>query len=295
MIMEMSCVAGRNSPMEEPYRVKRMIVAHDASSASEKALHDAVELAKQFKAELVIAHVQSSEALSATDEETAFRMERLDITAEIRMLTSCLEAGGLRSRGIIRSGTVGDTLFNLCCEESADLLLMGAYGHGSQDRQTLGSTAEQLLRAVPCPVLTYGPNTNSPAISGRHVGPALLPVSLPMSQDQLKEAIALAKLFRDSLEVFHAVDHLLCRDRTWFESECRKIAGLIREHGVRAEWSYMYGEASMVIESKASEIDSPLIVMPLRWRKGLSAITSDNVAAHVIRRSLVPVLSYRCD
>lgn len=294
MITETNAIAG-NKAIGEAHRLKRMIVAHDASTAADKALNDAVELAKRFKAELLIAHIQSPDTFAAEGETAVFRTERHNMEAEIHMLVSRLETGGLRSRGIVRAGAVGDTLFNLCCEESADLLLMGAYGRGSQDRQTLGSTAEQLLRAVPCAVLTYGPITNSPAIASKHLGPALLPVSLPMSQNQLKEAIALAKLFGDSLEVFHAVDKARCGDRTWFESECRQIATLIREHGVKAEWSYMYGQPDIIIRSKVSEIDSPLIVMPLRWRKGLSAITSDNVAAHVIRRSAVPVLSYRCD
>ncbi|HEY4358336.1 MAG TPA: universal stress protein [Acidobacteriaceae bacterium] len=281
--------------LQEPYNLKKMIVADDGSAASKRALADAWVLAKRYQAELVIVHVQSPLELDNVEDGAGSRYQRLDIATDVDGMTKALRAEGVQSRGIVRAGAPGDTLFNLCCEENADLLLMGAYGHNSQDRQTLGSTAEQLLRGVPCPVLTYGPNVSYPVISGRHSGPILLPVSLPLEPRCLEEAIAFAQLFGEPLEVFHAVDRILCHNLKWFERHCEELAFFIRANGVPARWSFLYGEAGCTICSEAREEGSPFILMPLKWRKGLSSLTSDNVAAHVIRRSSVPVLSYRCD
>lgn len=278
----------------KPHSLKKMIVAHDASQAAEKALNDAVSLARRFDAEVILVRIQAMTDPSEDDEGGAFLQERHEAQSEIGALTYGLSSGGLRSRGIVRAGSVGDTLFNLCCEERADLLLMGAYGRGNQDRQTLGSTAEQLLRAVPCPVLTYGPNVSFPVISPQHLGSVLFPIPLPCSRAYLVDSAALANMFGAAIEVFHAVDSILRHDVRSLERECQSTAAFFRQNGVRAQWSLTYGQADRTICSKSREIDSPFILMPLKWRKGLSAITSDNVAAHVIRQATVPVMSYRC-
>lgn len=286
-IVEDACVV-------KPYILSKMIVAHDASESSDKALDDAVLLARRFDAEVILAHVQSPTDPGASDESGALRHARREAVSDVEALAYRLASGGLRSRGVVRAGSVGDTLFNLCCEEQADLLLMGAYGHGSRDRQTLGSTAEQLLRAVPCPVLTYGPNTCSAVISAQHLGPILLPIAVPCSETDLSEAVALAKMFGEPVELFHAVDGILHRDIKWLERECQAAAAFFRQNNVRTQWSFTYGQPDRCIRSRSHDIDSPFILMPLKWRKGLSAETSDNVAAHVIRQLAVPVLSYRC-
>lgn len=276
-----------------PMALKKLVVAHDASAASEMALRDAVSISRRFQSEIILAHVHSLQEMQSEEDVHTYRQERMETTAELDKITQRLVADGVRARGVVRNGSVGDTLFNLCCEESADMLLLGAYGNGSLNRQTLGSTAEQLLREMPFAVLTYGPHA-APAFSPvTHFGPVLLPVALPCSGEQVKTAIALAKLFGITLDVFHAVDHAMSRDIRWFEDETRTITGAIREQGVRASWSFMYGEPSRTICSKSMEIDSPFIMMPLKWRHGLSAVTSDNVGAHVIRQAKVPVLSYR--
>ena len=295
MIQESTSTGLQEREPAKPYSIKRMIVAHDGSQAAGKALNDAVSLARRFGSEVILAHVQSPGENDMTDEGASLRHERSEAQSDVSQLTNRLLSGGIRSRGIVRAGSVGDILFNLCCEEEADLLLMGAYGHGTQDRQTLGSTAEQLLRAVSCPVLTYGPNASSPVISAQHLGPALLPVSLPCPLNYLAEATKLAKLFGCGVELFHAVDGVGHPPIEWLERECQQIASFLRQNGVRTQWSFMYGQADRTICSKSREIDSPFILMPLKWRKGLSAITSDNVAARVIRQATVPVLSYRCD
>jgi len=279
----------------KPYSIQKMIVAHDGSTAAEKALNDAVSLARRFNAEVILVHVQVTKDNIVDDGYSSLRHERNETQSDVIELTNRLLSGGIRSRGIVRTGNTGDTLFNLCCEENADLLLMGAYGHGTQDRQTLGSTAEQLLRAVPCPVLTYGPNASSSVVSAQHLGPVLMPISLPCALSSLAEAAKLAKIFGGSLELFHAVDDRSQPPIRWLETECQVLASFLRKNGVRTRWSFMYGRADQTICSKIREIDSPFIIMPLRWRKGLSALTADNVAAHVIRQASIPVLSYRCD
>jgi nucleotide-binding universal stress UspA family protein len=188
---------------------------------------------------------------------------------------------------------VGDTLFNICCEEKADLLLLGAYGYGLKDRQTLGSTAEFLLRAVPCPTLTYGPCVRRTFDDPTHKGPILVPISLPCAQGELQRAVAIAKLFNASLEILHVTRGLTAGYVLDLERQCEQIADRLRAEGIGACWSLHTGSPEILILDRALEIDSPFILMPLKWRDRLSSTMSDNVAAHVIRAAHIPVMTYR--
>jgi nucleotide-binding universal stress UspA family protein len=175
------------------------------------------------------------------------------------------------------------------------MLMMGAYGHGRQDRETLGSTAEHLLREVSCPVIAYGPRVTRSILEAERFGPALFPIAMPCNDAQIPGAIGLAKLFHCSVEVFYAVPYPAHSELKWTEQECLRVTTVFRAEGVRAGWSLVYGTPDLAVWSKSTELKSPFILMPLKRRKGLSATTSDNVAAHVIRHASVPVVTYTFD
>jgi nucleotide-binding universal stress UspA family protein len=274
------------------YNLKKIVVAYDASPAAERALHDAINLGMRFGAELLLVQADPPQPEPMTG-YTALRDERASKSKDLGAISSRLVNAGIRCRGIVREGIVGDTLFNICCEEHADLLLLGAYGYGVQDRQTLGSTAEFLLRAIPCPTLTYGPCVTRAFDDSVQNGPILVPISLPCVQDQLRSAVAIAKLFGASLEILHIADHVPATHLRDIEYECEQIVERLRAAGVSARWSLYCGAPEILIRGRATEIDSPFILMPLKWKDRLSSVASDNVAAHVIRAAFVPVMTYR--
>jgi nucleotide-binding universal stress UspA family protein len=273
---------------DEGYSLRKIVVAHDASAASERALDDAIFLAKRFRSEILVAHVQSLNELDGI-----LREGNAENHTDLEAVTDRLAAMGLRSREILRAGVVGDTLFSICCEENADLLLLGAYGYGPEDRPTLGSTAEYLLRAIPCPVLTYGPNAGSSLSSQSGKGSILVPISLPCAPAQLRQAVVLAKLFGAKLALLHVGGST--KTTLDLGRECEILASQVRQEGVKLEWSLLYGKPDEVIDQLSRDLDSPFILMPLKWGDRLSSIASDNVAAHVIRRSRVPVMTYRVE
>src|SRR6202041_605885 len=262
------------------FNLRRLVVAHDSSQASERALRDAIFLAKRFHSEILLAHVQA-----LTDEPT--HEENAQDHADLETVTSRLAGMGIRSREILRAGIVGDALFNICCEENADLLLLGAYGYGAQDRPTLGSTAEHLLRAIPCPVLTYGPSVSSSVSSIGGKGPILVPISLPCDPVQLRMAVVIAKLFGSKIELLYVADltrSMFVRSKTVkdLEHQFETLALQVRHEGVQLEWSFLNGKPDEVIDGRSRDLDSPFILMPLKWGDRLSSIESDNVAADVV-------------
>jgi nucleotide-binding universal stress UspA family protein len=51
------------------------------------------------------------------------------------------------------AGSVGDSLLDLACDLSADLLVMGCYGHTRAREFVLGGVSRTLLRSMTLPVL----------------------------------------------------------------------------------------------------------------------------------------------
>ena len=282
---EISMMSGRE------YQLHRMVVAHDGSSAAEHALEDAAALASRFAAEIVLVRVElPDQDMPGAEIEREFTQDH----ADLKIVSDRLINRGLKSRAVLRTGLVGDVLFRVVNDENADLLLLGAYGQGTKDRATLGSTAEFLLRAIPCPVLTYGPNAASGLLEHMK-GPSgiLLPINLPCDQHSLVPAIAIAKLFGKSLELLHVCPAPgLADEEPWAQNSCDELACGIRQAGIPAS-SFLMGTPETSICSCASARSSPVILFPLTSRNRLSSITSDNVAAKVIRRASVPVMSYR--
>lgn len=274
-------------------RPEKIVVAYDASPSAERALNAAIVIGRQFNSEILI--VQAISPDEAASSSTGLRDERTRDLNDIEEARRRITKAGLSSRGIVRNGIVGDVVFSVCCEEHADLLVLGAYGYGLQDRPALGSTAEYLLRSVPCPTLTFGPIVSADFDLVAHQGPILVPVSLPCGADQLQQAIVIAKLFSVKLEILHIAEHAIPTVIRDLESQCEQLIERVRCGGANAQWSFYIGAPDRIILQRAVESDSPFVLMPLRWGHRLSSVVSDNVAAHVIRSSTIPVMTYRVD
>ena len=58
---------------------------------------------------------------------------------------------------VVRHASVSKALLEAAAEEGADLLTMATHGRGGLKRMVLGSVADKVLRAAPCPVLLRRP------------------------------------------------------------------------------------------------------------------------------------------
>ncbi len=190
-------------------------------------------------------------------------------------------------------------LTEIALEEGADLLLLGAYGDGPKERKTLGRTAELLLRSVPCPVLTHGPKMTKPLFQDGKALSILVPIELPCDPRYLLFAVSVSKLFKAKLEILHVVDmnNAFSMPHAFQDMQytCEQIATFLGQEGVAVAGSLIFGKPDAAILSRSHELRSSLILMPLETRGFLSSLTSDNVAASVIRSAEVPVMTYRLE
>jgi nucleotide-binding universal stress UspA family protein len=142
--------------------LRRILVPTDFSVHADAALAYAMELAQPFNAAIYLLHVVenplaagvwSSEIYTA---EIAGLQINLVRDAEQRLRESIPVIAGTRAgfASEVRTGNAADEIVQVARERLIDLIVMGTHGRSALPRMIMGSVAERVTRAAPCPVLT---------------------------------------------------------------------------------------------------------------------------------------------
>jgi nucleotide-binding universal stress UspA family protein len=146
--------------------LKKILLATDFSSASDKAASYARALARRFSSTVEIAHVFDPSIVTSYEEAImGFPVnERRRIANEsLERLRDDFSASGINARTTSPEGhRPSPGLLKVAKEHEVDLIVAGTQSKSGVARLILGSTAEQLIRNAECPVLTVGPNAKLP-------------------------------------------------------------------------------------------------------------------------------------
>jgi nucleotide-binding universal stress UspA family protein len=94
------------------------------------------------------------------------QIQRLDACMQRKMAAyvAPLAATGVQVSQLLRVGNARDVVVQVATEVKADLLIMGSRGYRGLWDRALGSTAQQISRRAPCPVLfVAAKNDHGPA------------------------------------------------------------------------------------------------------------------------------------
>jgi nucleotide-binding universal stress UspA family protein len=142
--------------------IKKILLATDFSSASEKAASYARGLARRFSSTVEIANVFDPSVVTSYEEAIIGLPvnERRRISNEnLERLRDDFSASGIDTRTTSPEGHRPSAgLLKVAQEHEVDLIVAGTQSKSGVERLILGSTAEQLIRNAKCPVLTVGPN-----------------------------------------------------------------------------------------------------------------------------------------
>jgi nucleotide-binding universal stress UspA family protein len=139
--------------------LQRILVPVDFSPLSKKALLYATRLAQEFGAEVNILHVVEPEIPPAFD---GFMIAPPPIsngatTSSNRQLKELVnlarKAGVARVTSSVRSGLAAFEILETAKELDVDLIVIATHGYTGWKHFAIGSTAERVVRAAPCPVL----------------------------------------------------------------------------------------------------------------------------------------------
>ncbi len=322
---EVHAVAGRrglakqvpNIPLPHTLQdamIHSLLLAHDFSPSSERALAYGVDLVERTGAALHLVYVQET-SLGPFVKGSPSPMlgeEQLQRRVQDRFRDALAPYSlGLDDASVSceveRRGAVAPTLVEIAEQRAVDLIGMGTHGRRGVRRALFGSVAEEVLRTAPCPVLTTraaGDDAEAPPPAP--VERIVVPIDFSEpSRAALRYAARLASVYDAPMTLVHAVElpsiptvyQLEFSGLSPAEIEAR-VQDVIEDWGSSAaaprDRSYVVetGEAVPTLLQVAST-PSDLVVMATRGLSGVKRTMLGSVAEGVLRRAPGPVLSAR--
>lgn len=126
-------------PEYKPF--KKMLIAYDGSSFSDKALRSGAEIAQAMKLPVTVICVADKKDAAL---ETLSKAKTFLQTYQLSVDTVA-KGGNDHAGGILEVCNDEDMKF--------DILVMGAYGHSRLQEMILGSTTVRVMRSTNCPIL----------------------------------------------------------------------------------------------------------------------------------------------
>jgi nucleotide-binding universal stress UspA family protein len=151
----------------------------DFSDHSNEALKTSAELATQFKAELLLAHVVPAlpklpSAAAVFHEGDYERALITDATSRLQSLVGKFQQTGLRARSEVGvANDVGMELLRIAEHNSVDWIVIATHGMTGWHRLAFGSVAEKVVRLASCPVLVMRAAAGSSPNASTHTDSVL--------------------------------------------------------------------------------------------------------------------------
>ena len=133
--------------------IQSILVGYDESDSSTRAFAHALELARRFKASLlVVAVVRVPEPAIFTEVEGIIDAAQQHFKEAFRVLTEQAQAGGVVIETEVVVGHPAEQLVHTAEVRRIDLIVLGSRGLSRMKRWMLGSVSERVLRYAHCPV-----------------------------------------------------------------------------------------------------------------------------------------------
>ena len=139
--------------------VNTILFATDGSPSAQKALTEAVELARETGWRLRVLTVWQTPLLAAYGYTPAAYVPELadaerDHAAEVaRAAVAAAAQAGVEATAETREGSPATEICDAAAEDGARLIVLGAHGWGALKRVLFGSVSTHVMHSAPCPVL----------------------------------------------------------------------------------------------------------------------------------------------
>lgn len=141
--------------MDETSAIQRVLLATDLSPVSAKAAVDAIQLAVDHRAQLIVLSVVDTSLLRLPGGRFLRRVdqERARIEERVQELVRRARDAGVRATFLVWEGDPAEAVLEAADAESADVIVLGSHGRGRLGRLILGSTSKRVTEGARCPVL----------------------------------------------------------------------------------------------------------------------------------------------
>ncbi|MDH5667823.1 MAG: universal stress protein [Nitrospira sp.] len=295
--------------------IERILLATDCSPEAEGAEVYASMMAELWGADLTVVNVLEF----APGLNPEYPVNRLYLTEMMKSATRTLaelkvraEGRGISVQTQIATGIPSQEVLGAAEAHDVDLVVVGTLGKTGLKHVLLGSTAERVIRASPCPVLVVRDEWSKGGQVGSGPRPAaldriLVPVDFSdCSLDALEYAAVVARRAKASLTLLHVLEPVSygldftltipgSRERKK-EAAAERLAGVVaalKNANVSSDYVLRGGLPNDSILEAAKTSSADMIVMGTHGRRGLSHALYGSVAEFVLRNSRCPVLTVR--
>ena len=134
--------------------IREILVPIDFSATSLKSLQYAVPFAKQFDAKLTLVHVVEMPVYPESPYSVPLGPEELEaIKKELAQICAAKIPPEIPVEIAVRQNSVFEGILEVARENSTDLIITTTHGRTGLKHLVMGSTAEDIVRRAPCPVL----------------------------------------------------------------------------------------------------------------------------------------------
>lgn len=280
--------------------VEKILFATDFSESSKKALAYVKKLAHHFGSAVTAAHVVDL-SIATRSPEAAMGVSLYDLREVgeegIRRVRHDLRCSGIVEKGIVLTGgSPAASIIEFAKEFKPDLIVMGTRGKGYLERFVLGSTAEDVLRHVSCPVLTVGPHCVIP--EGEDVSWKQIIYATDFTPDTSHAALYALSLAQENnarITLCHIIPERIgdCADslRDAFLDELNCMVPEEVRDWCSPECVVKQGEAPLTILKLANDSKADLVVMGVRPAIHLRTHAPAGVTYKVLAGARCPVLT----
>lgn len=291
-------------------RIKNVLAPIDFSERSVETLRLAAEIAKQFGANLHLAHVFEPDIAYTTVMAIPLALPPVDVAQGVRRhLKDVAKKIGAESLPTFIHAVKGKPFEEICGlarQLKIDLIVVPTRGNTGLKHLLLGSTAERIVRYSPCPVLVVHPRLHDENRALRF-DRILVPVDFSdCALKGLEYAKRLAKQFGAKLTVLNSVAFqyyitsdeyalydlplLMEQAEKTSRREMRKLMETTDWDGIEVKPSLEIGHAGQQICARADEQKADLIVTSTHGTTGFKHILVGSTAEYVVRYAPCPVL-----
>jgi nucleotide-binding universal stress UspA family protein len=135
--------------------MKKILIAHDGSKSSDRALKRGLEIAERFDSTVTVMTVIPSLYLTELMEMDRARiLQTLSEDAEKTMAKIKAGPKNIRSlKTVIRQGSPADEILKAAEKMKADMIVTGSHGRHGAQKFLLGSVSSKIIDHASCSVL----------------------------------------------------------------------------------------------------------------------------------------------
>jgi nucleotide-binding universal stress UspA family protein len=283
--------------MKQHIALKNILLATDLDVSGNRALPFAVALADRYGAKFYAAHVITMETYALA------RPETIDVTLDeiqahasraLDQIIDPLRQHGQSCEALLGSGDVTAVLMEFVRNHDVDLVVVGTSSRGGLGKVLLGSTAEEIIRVAPCPVLTVGPHVTAGAPGGIRSIVCATDFSLG-SLRAAEFAVSLAHECQADLTLVHVIDEILTESRAikLTEQRLREMIPSEPQLPYDPEVVVEIGPVAERILAVANELIADIIVTGVRGAGAFAQTASHfgSIAHRVVALAPCPVMT----